>query len=182
MSKLYLIKGVIFMETKEFIEMPLLERANYINKLLLTFDEEPLKSAAKAVNMSYSAFCKEMRRGGYNYNQSKRQYEKTLSLDEYKNLQSSISNNDRNEEALQFISEHLTEIKELLDISKTQFILDPKVYSTESESVTKSLVVNKEIYEEFTDLCKKQFPHLRQKDILSNCLYNFIKQYSKNSI
>lgn len=49
------------MDTREFQEMPLLERAEFINKLLLQYYEEPLQKVADAVNMSYSAFCKKRR-------------------------------------------------------------------------------------------------------------------------
>ncbi|MGI2851609.1 hypothetical protein ACRS6Y_15240 [Bacillus cytotoxicus] len=167
------------MDAREFQEMPLLERAEYINKLLLTYDEDPLRKAAEEVNMKYSAFCKEMRRGGFTYNQGKRQYEKTLSVDEYKDIQISIPDEQGNDEALLFIKNHLNEIKELLSIHETQLVLDPKVYDPESESLAKSLVVNKDIYDEFSELCKTRFPHLRLNHILSNCLYSFVKQHRK---
>ncbi len=167
------------LEAREFQEMPLLERAEFTNKLLLEYDEDPLKKAAEAVNMKYSAFCKEMRRGGFTYSQSRRQYEKTLSLDEYKDIQTSVPSEGANDEALQFIAKHLNEIKELLNIYDAQLVLDPKVYDPKSKSVTKSLVVNREIYEEFSNLCMTRFPHLRLKDIVSNCLYSFVKQHEK---
>lgn len=167
------------LEAREFQEMPLLERAEFINKLLLGYDEDPLRKVAEAVNMKYSAFCKEMRRGGFAYSQGKRQYEKTLSLDEDKDVQTSVPSRSGNDEAMQFIAEHLNEIKELLNIHDAQLVLDPKVYDPKSKSVTKSLIVNKEIYEEFSNLCMTRFPHLRLKDIVSNCLYNFIKQHEK---
>lgn len=167
------------MNAKEFQEMPLLERAEFINNLLLEYDEDHLKRASEAVNMTYSAFCKEMRRGGFTYSQSKRQYEKTLSLDDYKDIQTSTPIDNGNDEALRFIATHLNEIKELLNSHETLLVLDPKVYAPTSKSVTKSLVVNKEIYEEFTDLCMTRFPHLRLKDIVSNCLYSFVKQNKK---
>jgi hypothetical protein len=167
------------MDAREFQEKPLLERVEYINALLLKFDEEPLKKAAEAVNMSYSAFCKEMRRGEFTYSQSKRQYEKTLSLDEFKKIQSSISSEDVNEEVVRFFASHLDEFKELLNVHKNEFILDPKVYDPNSKSVSKSLFVNKEIYNEFTDLCTKQYGHLKLRDIVSQCLYDFVKRHQK---
>lgn len=167
------------MDAREFQEMPLLERVEFINELLLKFDEEPLKKAAEAVNLSYSAFCKEMRKGDFTYSQGKRQYEKTLSLDEFKKIQSSISSEDVNEEVIRFFSSHLNEFRELLNVHETQLILDPKVYDPNSKSVSKSLFVNKEIYAEFTDLCTKQYGHLKLKDIFSQCLYEFIKSHKK---
>lgn len=159
--------------------MPLLERAEFINKLLLKHDEEPLQKAADAVNMSYSAFCKEMRRGGYTFSKNKKQYEKTLSLDEFKEIQSLTPSGIGNDEAMQFLTTHLDEIQELLNVHKTQLVLDPKVYDPETKSITKSLVVNQGVYEAFTDLCMTRFPHLRLKDIVSNCLYSFVKQHKK---
>jgi len=149
---------VIKLDVREFQEMPLLARAEFINKILLKHGEEPLRKAAEAVNMSYSAFCKEMRRGGYTYSQSKKQYEKTLSLDEFKEIQSSIPNEIENDEAILFLATHMNELKELLIVHKAQLVLDPKVYDPESKSITKSLVVNQEIYEAFTDLCTTKVP------------------------
>ncbi|MGE6897075.1 hypothetical protein [Priestia flexa] len=145
------------MDTRQFQEMPLLERAEFINKLLLQYYEEPLQKVADAVNMSYSAFCKKMRRGGYTFSKNKRQYEKTLSLDEFKEIQSLTPSGIGMDEAMQFLSTHLTEIQELLNVHKKQLVLDPKVYQPESKSITKSLVVNQEIYEAFTDLCMTRF-------------------------
>jgi hypothetical protein len=133
--------------------------------------------AAEAVNMSYSGFCKEMRRGGYTYSQSKRQYEKTLSLDKFKGIQSSILSGVENEEIMNFFATHMNEIKELLNVHKSQLVLDPKVYDPETKSITKSLVVNQEIYDLFPEICMTRFPHLRLKDIVSNCLYSFVKQH-----
>jgi hypothetical protein len=141
--------------------------------------DEPLKRAAEAVEMSYSAFCKEMRRGGYTYSQSKRQYEKTLSINEFKDIQSSIPNNDGNDEVMRFLTSHLDEIKDLLITHKTTLILDPQVYDPTTESITKSFVVNKEIYDEFTELAATKFPHLRLRDIVSNCLLSFIRQFEE---
>lgn len=120
-----------------------------------------------------------MREGGFTYSQSKKQYEKTLSLEDYKEIQTSASIDNGSDEALRFIANHINELKRLLNQHETELLLDPKVYAPDSKSVTKSLVVNKEIYEEFSDLCTRQFPHLRLKDIVSNCLYGFVKQHKK---
>lgn len=80
---------------------------------------------------------------------------------------------------MRFIATHLQELKQLLNSHETQLILDPKVYSPDSKSITKSLVVNTEIYEFFCELCMTRSPHLRLKDIVSNCLYDFVKQHNK---
>ncbi|MBP1915183.1 hypothetical protein J2Z23_002140 [Lederbergia galactosidilyticus] len=167
------------MDAKVFQEMSSLERAESINKLLLEFDDDHLKNAAKAVGMKYSAFCKIMREGGFTYSQSKKQYEKTISLEEYKEFQTSTSIDNGSDEAVRFIVNHLNELKQLLNQHETQLLLDPKVYAPDSKSVTKSIVVNKEIYEEFSELCTRRFSHLRLKDIVSNCLYDFVKQNKK---
>jgi len=173
-------EGVMHMDAREFQEMPLLKRAEFINHLILKEGaDEPLKKAAEAVGMSYSAFCKEMRRGGYTYSQSKKQYEKTLSIEEFKEIQSAIPNNEGNDEAMRFLASHLDEIKNLLITHKSQLILDPQVYDPTSESITKSFVVNKDIYDKFTELAATKFPHLRLRDIVSNCLLCFIKQYEE---
>lgn len=167
------------MDAKDLQELPSLERAEFINKLLLEYDDDHLKNAAKAVGMKYSAFCKIMREGGFTYSQSKKQYEKTISLEEYKEIQTSTSIDNGSDEALRFIADHLNELKQLLRQHETQLLLDPIVYAPDSKSVTKSLVVNKDIYEEFSELCTRRFSHLRLKDIVSNCLYDFVKQHKK---
>lgn len=167
------------MNAKEFQEMPLLERAEFINKLLSKYEEDSLRKAAETVNMKYSAFCKEMRRGGFTYSQSKNCYEKTLSLNDYRAIQSTVPDIDENKKALLFIANNLNELNALLNTYKTQLVLAPEVYDYKAKNVTKSLVVNKDIYEKFTDLCMVQFPHLRLRDIVSNCLNDFVKQYEK---
>lgn len=56
-----------------------------------------------------------MREGGFTYSQSKNQSEKTLSLEEYKEIHTSTSIDSGSDEALRFIANHLNELKQLLN-------------------------------------------------------------------
>jgi hypothetical protein len=165
------------MNQKEFLEMPYLERVEYINGLLLRFgDNEPLKKTAAAVNMSYSSFCKAMREGGFTYSQGKRQYEKTLSIEEYRSIQASIKSDQGVNKGLNFLSDHLEELRNLLETHKNSFVLDPEVYNPNSPNVTKSIVVNQMVYDRFVDLCSLRFPQYRISHVISHCLNKFVKE------
>jgi phage antirepressor YoqD-like protein len=112
--------------SKNILEMNLIERASYVNELLKK--EGDLKKVAQSLGIKYSSFCKEMRTGGYSYNQSKKQYEKTLTLDEYIKIRDYEKETSEKEDAINFLTSHLTEIKEILYVYSENLILDSKVY------------------------------------------------------
>lgn len=171
------------MDHDSFFEMKdLVKRAELINQMLSQEREEPLKKVAEKLGISYSRFCKEMRKGGFNYNQSKRQYEKVLSLSEFKKIQSIEESDVKTSGAVQFITNHLEELKELVKAYQEELILDKRVYRLDIPSTTKSLKLNEEIYNEFVELAKTRFPQYRISDLFSQALLDFIERYQAKHI
>ncbi|RDW18795.1 hypothetical protein [Oceanobacillus chungangensis] len=163
------------MQQEEFQKMDLIERAEYVNSLLA--DVKDLKKVAEQHQISYSTFCKEMRRGGYTFNQSKKQYEKTFSIQEYKEIEKHINTDGEPSEVTQFISEHMEELKKLLMVHADQLVLNPIVYDPTIETITKSMQINSQVYKEFSNLCSTKFRHLKLRDIISQCVHEFTESY-----
>ncbi|MBD7937612.1 hypothetical protein H9655_11310 [Cytobacillus sp. Sa5YUA1] len=164
------------MQQEEFQKMDLIERAEYVNSLLAKEKEEPLRKVAEKLQLNYSSFCKEMRKGGYSFNQSRKQYEKTFSIEEYKEVEKYINKSGDANDVVQFIKDHFDELKVLLEVHSSQLVLNPIVYDANIETVTKTVQINSKVYSEFSDLCSKKFGHLRLRDVLSQCIYEFCER------
>lgn len=131
---------------------------------------------AEKLQLNYSSFCKEMRKGGYSFNQSRKQYEKTFSIEEYKEVEKYINKSGDANDVVQFIKDHFDELKVLLEVHSSQLVLNPIVYDANIETVTKTVQINSKVYSEFSDLCSKKFGHLRLRDVLSQCIYEFCER------
>ncbi len=169
------------MNPDEFMSLSINERLKTVNKMLEKEEKDHLRNVSKKAGIPYSAFTKIMRESGsYQYNQTSKKYEKLLSLEEYEQyLQLATNKADKTNETLSFLEEHLDELKKLLVIQQVQLILDPEVYDPTCSTVSKSFQVNGNIYNQFTELCSTQFPHLRQKDLVSQCLFDFVKKFQR---
>src|SRR5690606_37870869 len=99
---------------------------------------------------------------------------------EYKKYLQSGSDEDKMEETLQFLGEHLEELKGLLHANKTQLILEPEIYDSSSTTITRTIQVNEDIYKTFSDLYSSRFSHIRLREIYSKCLLDFIKSYKQD--
>ncbi|GIN59924.1 hypothetical protein J8TS2_42430 [Lederbergia ruris] len=169
------------MNQEEFMSLSMNEKLRTVNQMLEKEEKDHLKNASEKVGIPYSAFTKIMRdNGNYQYNQTSKRYEKLLSLEEYEQyLQVGTNKVEELNETLSFLEEHLDELKKLLVVHQNQLILDPVVYDPSCKTASKSFQVNVSIYDQFTELCSIQFPHLRQKDLVSQCLLDFVRKYQK---
>lgn len=165
------------MRFDEFQKMNFVERAEYVNSILA--ETQDLRAACDELELNYGSFCKEMRAGGYTFNQSRKQYEKTLSIEEYKKIQQHINHSEDSSDVIQFITEHFDELKELLRIHTDQLVLNPTVYDPSIDMVTKTFQINSHIFKEFSDLCATKFGHLQTRHIFSQCLHEFIEKYKE---
>lgn len=165
------------MKFDEFQKMDLVERSEYVNSILA--ETQDLRAACDKLELSYSGFCKEMRVGGYTFNQSKKCYEKTLSIQEYKEIQQHLNRSGDSSDVIQFITEHFDELKELLKIHAEQLVLNPTIYDPSIDMVTKTFQINSHVFKEFSDLCTTKFGHLQTRHIISQCLYEFIQNYKE---
>jgi len=169
------------METDIFMELSMNDKLETVNKMLGNETQDHLKNVSEKIGMSYSAFTKIMRdNGNYQYNQTKRRYERLMSLEEYNEYRHlTINDKDSFNVALKFVDDHLDDIKKLLHVQQHQLTLSPEVYDPSSKTVNKSFQVNSTVYNRFTMLCANQHPHLRQKDLISQCLLDFLEKYEK---
>lgn len=120
--------------------------------------------------------------GNFQYNQTTKKYEKLMSLEEYEEYLDTAKNSKgdvKQNEALRFIEDHLGEIKRLLGDHENQLIINPMVYNPASKTINKSFQVNADVYNQFSKVCTRQFPHLRQRDIISMSLLEFIRKYEE---
>ena len=168
---------------QDFQKLSPLERAEYVNSLLIKETSDHLKKVAANLDLNYGFFCKEMRLGGFTYSKAKNQYEKTLTLEEYKKIELPDESRAQTEadEVVSFIGNNLDQLKRMLATHQTELILDPQIYSS-VESVTKTMVISKGVYDEFSNVCLTEFPHYRIKDLTSHCLLDFVKKYRKKQL
>jgi len=169
------------MDSEKFMNLSMKEKVKTINKMLEMEDKDHLKNVSKKVGIPYSAFTKIMRNNGdFQFNQTSKRYEKLMSLEEYEQyLQLGNSGIEESDEALNFLVNHLDELKQLLRVNQSQLILDTEVYDPSSKTSNKSFQVNMTIFEQFTEVCSTQFPHLRQRDLISQSLLDFVQKYQK---
>lgn len=169
------------MTPEEFMTLSMEEKLETVNSVLQNEQKDHLKNVSEKVGIPYNFFTKLMRdNGNYHYSQSNKRYEKLLSLEEYEAyLQSQPQTNHASSQALQFIEEHLDELKALLHAQENQLILDPKVYDQSCETSNKSLQLNMDIFKEFSKFISTHYPHYRQRDLLSQSLLDFIRRYQK---
>ncbi|WP_337017270.1 hypothetical protein [Oceanobacillus massiliensis] len=169
------------MNEDEFMSLSMKEKLKTVNKMLEEEDKDHLKNVSERVGLSYSVFTKTMRdNGNYQYNQTSKKYEKLMSLQEYERyLQFGANDEDKSNETLNFLEEHLDELKNLLVVHQNRLILDPEVYDPSCKTASKSFQVNLDIFDQFTEICSTQFPHLRQRDLVSQSLLDFVRKYQK---
>lgn len=168
----------MIMDTQKFMSLSAIERVELANKMLSEETNDHLKNVASKLGLSESTFSKIMRdNASYQYNKTSKQYDRIMPIEEYKKYLQSGSDEDKMEETLQFLGEHLEELKQLLHGYTNQLILEPGIYDPNSKTITKTIQVNGDIYQQFSELHSNQFSHLRLRDIFSKCLLDFIKTY-----
>lgn len=172
------------MNPEEFMNLSIEEKLRVVNKMLKNEEKDHLKRVSERVGIPYSAFTKTMRNNGdYQYNQTSKKYEKLISLEEYeKYLHTATKKENESNETLDFIEKHLDGLKQLLEINPNQLILSPEVYDPSCSTTSKSFIVNADVYDQFTKLCATHYPHLRQRDLVSQSLLDFVRRYEKDPI
>lgn len=172
-------KGGIIMDTQEFMNLSSLKKVELVNKMLKKEDDFHLKNVASKLGLPESTLSKIIRQNSsYQFNKTSKQYDRIMPIEEYKRYLQSGSKEDISQESLQFISEHLEELKEILHKhEENQLILEPEIYDSGSKTITKTIQVNESVYQQFSDLYSSRFSHIRLREIYSKCLLDFIKSY-----
>ena len=165
------------MDTQEFMSLSALVKVELVNKMLKENDFH-LKSVASKLGLPESTLSKVIRGNScYQFNKTSKQYERIMPIEEYKKYLQSGSNENKMEETLQFVAEHLEELKGLLHTHETQLILEPEIYDSSSTTITRTIQVNESVYQQFSDLYSSRFSHIRLREIYSKCLLDFVKTY-----
>lgn len=165
------------MDTQKFMNLSALEKVVLVNKMLKENDFQ-LKNVATKLGLPESSLSKVIRGNScYQFNKTSKQYERIMPIEEYKKYLQSGSTENKMEETLQFIAEHLEELKGLLHSNETQLILEPEIYDSNSTTITRTIQVNESVYQQFSDLYSSRFSHIRLREIYSKCLLDFIKAY-----
>lgn len=168
------------MDTQKFMSLSALEKVELVNKMLKENDFH-LKSVASKLGLPESTLSKVIRGNScYQFNKTSKQYERIMPIEEYKKYLQSGSNENKMEETLQFVAEHLEELKGLLHTHETQLLLEPEIYGPSSKTITRTIQVNEDIYKEFSDLYSSRFQHIRLREIYSKCLLDFVRSYRPN--
>ncbi|CAM5734458.1 hypothetical protein SAFG77S_11625 [Streptomyces afghaniensis] len=166
------------MDTQKFMSLSALEKVELVNKMLKEEEDCHLKNTATKLGLSESTFSKIMRdNASFQYNKTSKQYDRIMPIDEYKKYLQSGSNENKMEETLQFVAEHLEELKGILHVHENELILEPEIYDSSSTTITRTIQVNEDIYKAFSDLYSSRFSHIRLREIYSKCLLDFIKTY-----
>ncbi|MCM3443729.1 hypothetical protein [Metabacillus halosaccharovorans] len=166
------------MDTQKFMNLSALERVELANKMLSEETNDHLKNVASKLGLSESTFSKIMRdNASYQFNKTSKQYDRIMPIEEYKKYLQSGSNENKMEETLQFVAEHLEELKGLLHAHENELILESEIYDPSSKTITRTIQVNESVYQQFSDLYSSRFSHIRLREIYSKCLLDFIKTY-----
>lgn len=165
------------MDTQEFMNLSALEKVELVNKMLKENDFH-LKNVASKLGLPESTLSKTIRGNScYQFNKTSKQYERIMPIEEYKKYLHSGAAEDKMEESLQFVAEHLEELKGLLHVHENELILEPEIYEPSSPTITRTIQVNETIYQQFSELYSSKFSHIRLREIYSKCLLDFIKTY-----
>ncbi|MGN8842991.1 hypothetical protein ACTNDN_09235 [Niallia sp. HCP3S3_B10] len=165
------------MDTQKFMSLSSLEKVELVNKMLKENDFL-LKVVSSKLGLPESTLSKVIRGNScYQFNKTSKQYERIMPIEEYKKYLQTGANEDKMEESLQFVAEHLEELKRLLHSNETQLILEPEIYDSSSKTITRTIQVNEDIFKAFSDLYSSRFQHIRLREIYSKCLLDFIKTY-----
>src|SRR5690606_3012072 len=134
-----------------------------------------LNEVAKEIGIPSSSFSKEMTNGDYVYIKRENQYYKFVR--DLKDLQSSVTDND----TMLYLNQNIETIKKVISLFQhhTPLILDEKIYSKQLSYTTKSLKMNDNVYSEFTDFFKSNYPTYRLQDLIAQALLDFIQKYGK---
>jgi len=150
------------------------KRVQEVNRLL---QKNELKKVAEIVDVPYSTFTKIMREGDNFYHQSDRQYYPFIRPGSGRIVDGSNSQSDE----LDFIKENRDVLNRLIEMyqSNSLLILDESVYNKNAKYVNKSVKMNKEIYESYSQFCSDNYNHLKMQDLIAQALLDFMHKYKK---
>ena len=160
---------------------------NYINSLLK--DGKTVKEIRGILGISEKSFQKEIKYLGYKYNQKQRQYvNDNCSSNTLCNTKSNTADiiSFEDKDSLNFISENIELLKELLMTYKKNKESNPNDYnlfvdliddSSIKDQKPKTIRVNDYVWEEWKEFTKKS--NQSSKTLISLALKKFMEEYNK---
>lgn len=156
------------MNKQHFYEMDVHLRARKINEML---KNSSLSEVAKKIGIPSSTFSKEMQKGDYIYIKRENKYFRFIRDD---SIAPSGNFTTQSNEALEFLNEHLDDLKRLIKNYNSDTIqLNPKVYTDSSKVVTRSIRIRENLYKEFQSYCNSHYPYYSIHDLVAHCLVEF---------
>lgn len=167
------------MNNDNFTTMNSKQRVKIVNDLLKK-EGNDLRKVADVLEINPSTFSKLMTEDDYVYIKRLGMYCKFVQ-DDSLIVEDPTSDSDE----IAYIKENYAILQSLIESRKYNhdFILDKRIYHSNSETVTKNFRISDDIYKHFSKTCKEQFPHLRFQDIIAQLLLTFTDQYcNQNNI
>ena len=154
------------------------ERVKIVNDLLQS-EENDLQKVAKIIGIKYSTVTKLMQEDDYVYIKRLAKYCKFIQDD---SVMIEPTSSIEESKELTFIKENFTIIQSLVEKARksSDFTLDKRIFHS-SKLIMKNFRISEEVYEQFSNICKQQFPYLRLQDIIAQLILNFNDQYSKET-
>ncbi|WP_025729704.1 hypothetical protein [Heyndrickxia ginsengihumi] len=160
------------MDKDTFFTMPPSKRVQEVNKLLKGHDQ---KEISKLLDIPPSTFSKYMREGYYLYHKADKKYYPFVRSEEERVTVKANEESDENS----FIKSHMDTLKKIVQIVEESgpLLLDKRIYDENAEIMNKNIRMNNEIYKEFSDFCKKYYPHLKMQDVFAQSLIDAMQKY-----
>lgn len=87
-----------------------------------------------------------------------------------------------NNEDLTYLLEHIDILKKLITTyEENVFILHPRIYSKDNTYSIKSIKVNDQVYNQFTQMWEDRFSYLKLQDLLSQCIIEFVERHASSA-
>lgn len=162
----------MLMDKDKFLAMTPAERVRIVNKLLQDHD---LRGVAKVLEIPSSSLSKIMREGDYLYHKADKKYYPFVRTEEER----VTSTKSKESNGLSFIEQHKNTLRKMIEQYEYTglLILDKRIYSNDATFSNKSIRMNNDIYEEFSDFCDKYYPHLKIQHIIAQALIDAMTRY-----
>lgn len=122
-----------------------------------------------------SSFSKEMTNGDYVYIKRDNQYYKFI-----KNKNMFKQHPEQFQDVINFIEQNIETLRAIINDYegfRKKLILDERVYSKQADYTNKNIRMNGEVYKEFVEFCKENYPYLMIQDLVAQSLLDFINRY-----
>lgn len=168
------------MNKKAFSNLNTADKVKYLNERLS--EGQTVKRIRADLNISEKKLQKQIRKGGYKYNQKLKQYIKVTGSTTQATTSGVVAQNT-SVAAKEYISENIDVLKEIIEkykITKTTIstgIVIDLISDKHLNPKPHSLRINEFIWQEWQEFCDKN-KHYSKQDLLSMALKLYMERYS----